>query len=207
MPKANKRLGVSVAIGTRPNKEIKNKKTELKPKPKKKRGIFYNLFKILALFSLFIIFCGIMFFFWIIRDLPRPEVFTENKMVESTKIYDRTGEILLSDIYNEEKRTYVSLSQIPDILKNAVIATEDHRFYNHFGIDVAGIVRVIISNVKTGNAHGASTITQQLIRSTFLTPDKKINRKIKEILLSIELDRQYSKDQILEWYLNRFLLE
>ncbi|MFA5009288.1 MAG: PBP1A family penicillin-binding protein [Candidatus Paceibacterota bacterium] len=203
MPKANKRLGVSVAIGTRPNKEIKNKKTELKPKPKKKRGIFYNLFKILALFSLFIIFCGIMFFFWIIRDLPRPEVFTENKMVESTKIYDRTGEILLSDIYNEEKRTYVSLSQIPDILKNAVIATEDHRFYNHFGIDVAGIVRVIISNVKTGNAHGASTITQQLIRSTFLTPDKKINRKIKEILLSIELDRQYSKDQILEWYLNQ----
>jgi penicillin-binding protein 1A len=148
-----------------------------------------------------------MFFFWIIRDLPRPEVFTENKMVESTKIYDRTGEILLSDIYNEEKRTYVPLSQIPDILKNAVIATEDHRFYTHFGIDLAGIIRVAISNLKTGSAHGASTLTQQLIRSTFLTPEKQITRKIKEILLSIELDRQYSKDQILEWYLNQVPFE
>ncbi len=205
MPKTNKkRVRNSIVVGVKSSsQEIKTKKMEPKPRPKKKRGIFYNLLKIAALFSFFMIFCGIMFFFWIIRDLPRPEVFTENKMVESTKIYDRTGEILLSDIYNEEKRTYVPLSQIPDILKNAVIATEDHRFYTHFGIDLAGIIRVAISNLKTGSAHGASTLTQQLIRSTFLTPEKQITRKIKEILLSIELDRQYSKDQILEWYLNQ----
>jgi 1A family penicillin-binding protein len=146
----------------------------------------------------------IALFFVFLKDLPRPEVFTEAQINQSTKIYDRTGKILLSSVYGEEKRTYVSLSQIPDIMKKAVIATEDSNFYSHFGIDIPAMFRAIkIDITQKTNSHGASTITQQLIRSTFLTPDKTISRKIKEIVLSVELDRKYPKDQILEWYLNQ----
>ena len=146
----------------------------------------------------------IALFFVFLKDLPRPEVFTEAQINQSTKIYDRTGKILLSSVYGEEKRTYVPLSQIPDIMKKAVIATEDSNFYSHFGIDIPAMFRAIkIDITQKTNSHGASTITQQLIRSTFLTPDKTISRKIKEIVLSIELDRKYPKDQILEWYLNQ----
>ena len=146
----------------------------------------------------------IALFFVFLKDLPRPEVFTEAQINQSTKIYDRTGKILLSSVYGEEKRTYVPLSQIPDIMKKAVIATEDSNFYSHFGIDIPAMFRAIkIDITQKTNSHGASTITQQLIRSTFLTPDKTISRKIKEIVLSVELDRKYPKDQILEWYLNQ----
>lgn len=175
----------------------------LKTKPKNKTGYFYNILKIFGGLLAVAIFLGLIGFFWITRDLPRPEEFTENQMVESTKIYDRTGNVLLSDVYNEEKRTYVSLSQIPDILQEAVISTEDANFYKHHGIDLMGILRAIRNNFQTGSSQGASTITQQLIRSTFLTPDKTANRKIKEIVLSLELERKYSKTQILEWYLNQ----
>jgi 1A family penicillin-binding protein len=154
---------------------------------------------------LLLIFAGfVSLFFIFLKDLPRPEVFTEAQINQSTKIYDRTGKILLSSVYGEEKRTYIPLTEIPDIMQKAIIATEDANFYKHFGIDIPAIFRAIkIDIVNRTDSHGASTITQQLIRSTFLTPDKTISRKVKEIILSIELDRKYSKDQILEWYLNQ----
>jgi len=161
--------------------------------------------KRLLIFILLAIFAGLVtVFFVFLKDLPRPEVFTEAQLNQSTKIYDRTGKILLSSVYGEEKRTYVPLSEIPDIMQKAVIATEDKNFYQHFGIDIVGIIRALKIDITTkSDSHGASTITQQLIRSTFLTPDKTASRKIKEIILSIELDRKYPKDQILEWYLNQ----
>ncbi len=191
-----------ISIHTNPVKTENPQENKEKPSPRKK-GVFSNLLKKIGFLLLGIILLAILAFFWIIRDLPRPEVFTENQMTESTKIYDRTGEILLSDVYNEEKRTYVPLSQISETLQKAVIATEDARFYNHQGVDLLGILRAIKTNFETGSSQGASTITQQLIRSTFLTPGKTLNRKIKEIVLSLELDRKYSKTQILEWYLNQ----
>lgn len=156
-----------------------------------------------------IIFIGIIsfiiLFLYYAKDFPRPEVFTERQLAESTKIYDRTGEVLLYEIYGEEKRSWVSIDKIPKNLQNAIISTEDSRFYSHIGIDIQGIIRSIIINLKTGNllGVGGSTIPQQLIRSTFLTPNKTIERKFREIILSIELDRRYSKDKILEWYLNQ----
>ncbi len=168
----------------------------IKFKIKDKKQLF-----IIALIAIFI--ACVFVFFSFLRELPRPEVFTEAQINQSTKIYDRTGKILLSNVYGEEKRTYVPLSQIPDILQKAVIATEDHRFYTHFGIDLTGLLGAVISNIEKGEMRGASTITQQLIRSTFLTPEKSLTRKIKEAVLSVELDRKYSKDQILEWYLNQ----
>jgi 1A family penicillin-binding protein len=163
-----------------------------------------NLLKTLGYATLSVFLLIIAMFFLFLKDLPRPEVFTEAQINQSTKIYDRTGKILLSSVYGEEKRTYVPLDKIPDVMKKAVIATEDSNFYSHFGIDIPALFRAIKIDIATrSTSHGASTITQQLIRSTFLTPDKTISRKIKEIVLSIELDRKYSKDQILEWYLNQ----
>ncbi len=158
---------------------------------------------IFAAIGFCLLFCLAVFLYFV-KDLPRPEVFTESEINQSTKIYDRKGEIVLSNVYGEEKRTYVPLSDIPDSLKNAVIATEDSNFYQHHGIDFKGILRSIKNNFASKSLNqGGSTITQQLIRSTFLTLDKSIERKVKEIVLSLELDRRYSKDQILEWYLNQ----
>jgi len=147
------------------------------------------------------------FFIYYAKDLPRPEKFTERKFVESTKIYDRTGETLLYEMHGEEKREIIPLKEMPEHLKQAVISTEDANFYKHYGIDFTGIVRAVKLNWKIGKpTYGGSTISQQLIRSTFLTLDKSIRRKVREIILTIELERRYSKDQILEWYLNQIPL-
>jgi len=136
-------------------------------------------------------------------DLPRPEKFTETPFIQSTKIYDRTGKVLLYDIYGEEKREIVPFDKISDNLKYAVLSSEDERFYQHGGIDIWGIMRSIwIDITSRSKSQGGSTITQQLIRTVYLTNQKSINRKIKEIVLSIELEQRYSKDQILDWYLN-----
>lgn len=145
----------------------------------------------------------LMLFFYYTYDLPRPEKFTENPFIQSTKIYDRTGKVLLYDIYGEEKREIVSFDKISDNLKNAVLASEDYRFYQHNGIDVLAIFRSVMIDLRLMKATtGASTITQQLIRSVYLTKERTLARKIREVVLSIELERRYSKDQIFNWYLN-----
>lgn len=143
-------------------------------------------------------------FIYYSKDLPRPEKFTERPFPESTKIYDRTGTVLLYDIYGEEKRTYIKLEETPDYLQKAIISAEDKNFYTHFGIDLEGIARSFLINIKIRRlAVGGSTLNQQLIRSSFLNLQKTAQRKIREIILSLELDRKYEKDQILEWYLNQ----
>lgn len=172
-------------------------------KKRKKQKIFLIL-KFSVFCVIFFIFCSLCLFLYYAKDLPRPEKFTEKRLFESTKIYDRTGKILLYDIYGEEKRKIVPLTVIPEYLKQAVIATEDASFYKHSGIDYKAIIRAALINLKLWQAaQGGSTIPQQLIRSSFLTNEKTIKRKIKEIILTLELDRRYSKDQILEWYLNQ----
>lgn len=172
-------------------------------KNKRKSGLLL-VFKIAGL-TLFFLFLGILFLFiYYSKDLPRPEKFLEKEFVQSTKIYDRTGEVLLYEIYGEEKREYVSLEKIPIYLRNAVVVAEDANFYHHFGIDLKAIGRAILADLKLRKpVQGASTIPQQLIRSSFLTREKTLERKIKEVILTLELDRKYSKDQILEWYLNQ----
>jgi len=159
-------------------------------------------FGVLFLFS--IVFIVFIFF---AKDLPRPEKFTERQFIQSTKIYDRTGEVLLYEIYGEEKRTIVPLGEIPKYLQEAVIATEDADFYHHFGVDFRGIMRSVLINFRIMEpVYGGSTIPQQLIRSTFFSNEKTIKRKTREIILSLELDRRYSKEEILEWYLNQIPL-
>lgn len=169
----------------------------------KKKKIFLIL-KFFLAFFLITLFLILFLFFFYSRDLPRPERFSERELIQSSKIYDRTGKILLYEIYGEEKRTWVSLDEIPDYLEKAIISVEDKNFYSHFGLDLKGILRSLLANLKIKKPlYGGSTITQQLIRSTFLSNEKTIERKIKEIVLSIELERRYSKERILEWYLNQ----
>jgi len=169
----------------------------------KKKAVFLVL-KIGFFIFLFLFISVVSIFLYYAKDFPRPEKFTERQLSQSTKIYDRTGKILLYEIYGEEKRTVVLLDKIPEYLKKAVIATEDANFYKHFGVDPRGIARAVLSDLKIGEpVYGGSTIPQQLIRSTFLTTQKTAERKTREIVLALELDRRYSKDQILEWYLNQ----
>jgi len=159
----------------------------------------YTAFTILGLSLLTL---GLFFYYtW---DLPRPENFTELPFIQSTKIYDRTGKVLLYDIYGEEKREIVPFDKISDNLKHAVLSSEDARFYQHGGVDFKALVRSVLVDLKLrSTSQGASTITQQLIRSVYLSPQKTIARKIREIVLSIEIERRYSKDQIFDWYLNK----
>ncbi len=180
------------------------KKEKQKKKKKREQIEISPTTRFLFLGLILSVFCATLLFFHYVKDFPRPEIFNERQLAQSTKIYDRTGQALLYEIYGEEKRTWVSLEFISDQLKQAVIAAEDANFYSHFGIDVKGIIRSILADLRIRQPiYGGSTIPQQLIRSTFLTTEKTIERKIREIVLALELNRRYSKDQILEWYLNQ----
>jgi len=168
---------------------------------KKRVGL---ILKLLGFGFLVLVLACLCLFSFYAKDLPQPEKFTERHLSQSTKIYDRSGQVLLYEIYGEEKRTWVPLQTIPEYLKQAVIVTEDADFYHHFGIDFKGIIRSVLINFKIMEPiYGGSTIPQQLIRSTFFSTEKTIQRKIREIILALEIDRRYSKDQILEWYLNQ----
>jgi len=138
------------------------------------------------------------------HNLPDPKNFQERKVVESTKIYDRTGKILLYEIHGEQKRTVINLDQISPYIIKTTLAAEDHRFYQHRGFVLSSIARALVHNLfHPTDLQGASTITQQLARSTFLTAQKTIIRKTKEAILTIQIERHYTKNQILEMYFNQ----
>lgn len=148
--------------------------------------------------------CTGLFFLWVAL-LPTPDLasFDQRKVVESTKIYDRTGEVLLYDGSRDITRSVIPFSQISPHIRNATIAIEDDTFYQHFGIRPMSIVRAILANVTDLEfAQGGSTITQQVIKNAVLTKDKEISRKIKEWFLAIKLEQAYTKDEILTFYLN-----
>ena len=167
-----------------------------------------KIFKKVLVFFIWLIAFGLIFalavFAYFAKDLPNPEELTGRQLIESTKIYDRTGTILLYDVHGEEKRTVVLFEEIPQNMKNATIVVEDANFYHHFGLDFKGILRAFLSNLQgKSGTQGGSTITQQFIKSTILTPEKTYARKIKEAILAIELEIKYSKDEILNFYLNQ----
>ena len=135
-----------------------------------------------------------------IPDLNNAE---ERRIAQSTKIYDRTGEILLYDVHGAEKRTIIPFEEIPRYVKNATIALEDDSFYQHHGIRPLSTIRAVLLNIFTGSSQGGSTITQQLAKNIFLTPEKTITRKLKEWILALKIEREYKKDDILSLYLNQ----
>lgn len=135
------------------------------------------------------------------KNMPRLEYF-DYKPSLTTKIYDINGE-LIADLYYIENRVRIPISQIPDNLRNAILAIEDERFFDHHGIDFRSLFRAIVVDIKEGGrAQGGSTITQQLAKNAFLTHEKTFTRKILEALLAIQLERKYTKIEILELYLN-----
>jgi len=138
-------------------------------------------------------------------QIPDLSAFDERRVLQSTKIYDRTGEVLLYDLHQDVKRTIIPLEDMSRHIKNATVAIEDDQFYNHFGIDLLAIVRAAVSNFQDGDllgGQGGSTITQQVIKNSVLERDKKLSRKVKEAILSIKLERVLTKEEILEVYLN-----
>jgi len=180
--------------------------------PKKQKSLFkFNKRRFLKFILLsgftFIIFCffaGLVVFAYFTKDLPDPEKINARRITESTKIYDRTGQIILYEIHGEEKRTLISSEQIPNFVKQATIAVEDDEFYQHHGIDFKGILRAALVNLQGKNIQqGGSTITQQFIKNSILTPERTFTRKIKEIILALEIERRFSKDEILTMYLNQ----
>lgn len=139
-------------------------------------------------------------------EIPDLSNFEERLVLQSTKIYDRTGEVLLYDLHQDVKRTIIPLEEMSKNIKNATLAIEDDQFYNHMGVRPTAILRSIINNIQTGKGAfggaGGSTITQQVIKNSLLDRDKKISRKVKEAILAIKLERLLEKDDILEIYLN-----
>ncbi len=140
-------------------------------------------------------------YFAIFKGLPSPKELEARQPEVSTKIYDRNGNLLYK-IYKDQNRSIVPLTQIPIHVRLATLAAEDAEFYSHPGFSIKGIFRAFIQDLQTGSVQGGSTITQQLVKNTLLTPEKTITRKIKELVLSVEVEANYTKDQILEMYLN-----
>lgn len=142
------------------------------------------------------------FFVAFSSDLPQIEALKSFKPSAVSRVYSRNNE-LMAEFY-AEKRDPVPLSRIPEDLKKALIETEDRQFYSHSGVDIKGIARAIFHDILAGEfVEGASTLTQQLSKTLFLTSKKTLSRKIQEAILAFQLERRYTKDEILEFYLNQ----
>ncbi len=159
----------------------------------KKRNLTIGLVSLFLLAS---------FYFWILRDLPSPALLTDSSIPQSTQILDRNGKLLFT-VYKNRDQTFIPLSSIPKYMQEATISIEDKNFYYHGAIDLRGITRAFVSIVFHKRLEGGSTITQQLVKNSLLTPEQTILRKIKEVILAFATEAVYSKTQILEMYLNQ----
>ena len=155
----------------------------------------------LIIVLLFVLFCA--GFYWaILKDLPSPTKLSGTSEPQSTLIYDRNGK-LLYNIYDKKNQIFVPLSSIPRYMQEATIAIEDKSFYQHGAIDIRGIARAAVSILLHQQIQGGSTLTQQLVKNSLLTQQQTIPRKIKEVILAYVTEFLYSKNQILEMYLNQ----
>lgn len=176
-------------------------------KSNKKKQLFRRKKLILWLFLGFLIIGAIFFLVKILpllKNLPSSEDLIEgnDRFSVATQISDRNGK-LLYELYDDERRLPVKLTDLPVYVAQASIAIEDKKFYSHWGFDPIGIIRAFVVNkLRRDIAQGGSTITQQLVKKAFLTSEKSYDRKIKEIVLAVITEVRYSKDQILEMYLN-----
>jgi penicillin-binding protein 1C len=156
-------------------------------------------------FVLGLLLAGALFIWISTLEIPDLSAFEQRRVQQSTKIYDRTGEVLLYDLHQDVRRTIVPFENISHHLKNATVAIEDDQFYNHYGIDPMAILRALVSNFSKGDllgGQGGSTITQQVVKNSLLEQEKRLTRKIKEWILAIKIERVLTKDEILSHYLN-----
>lgn len=136
------------------------------------------------------------------RSLPDPGKLIDRQVAQSTKIYDRTGEHLLYEISGEQKRTIIDIKTLPLYVPQSVIALEDRTFYEHSGFNFQRLTKAVLLKLIGKNGPGASTLTSQLVKNAILSPEKTLTRKLKEMILVFQIERKYSKDQILQLYLN-----
>lgn len=144
----------------------------------------------------------LIFILIVSKDLPKPDQLMERQVAQSTVIYDRSGENILYEISGEERRTLIDINEIPDLVQKAVVAIEDKNFYNHKGFSFFAMARTAITNVVYNRSAGGSTLTQQFVKNSVLTNEKTIIRKVKELIISYRLEKKFSKDEILQMYLN-----
>lgn len=163
-----------------------------------------RMLRALAIFSLVSVIGGLfvtmVLFAWYARDLPSPDRIVRRDGF-STKIFDRNGE-LLYDVFNDENRVPVDIETVPEHLKQATVAIEDKDFYKHEGFDLSGMVRGFSRLFTRGRAQGGSTLTQQLVKNALLTSERRVSRKVKEFVLAVQIERKFTKDEILQMYLN-----
>jgi 1A family penicillin-binding protein len=166
-----------------------------------KRKIFRELMFLVISFCLLTV--GVVVAWLSMIQLPDFNNFENRFVANSTKIYDRTGKVVLYNIHDNIKRTEVPLYEISPYIQQATIAIEDAHFYEHHGFRPTSFIRAVLANVTTGGfSQGGSTITQQVVKNALLSREKTIIRKVKEIILSVKLDSQLPKDSILQIYLN-----
>ncbi|MBS4172715.1 PBP1A family penicillin-binding protein [Bacillus sp. FJAT-49736] len=184
--------------------EKAKQKQQKRGKSSKKFSIIKKVFLAFFILGILAIGIGTIVFISMIKDAPKLDA-SKLEVPLSTKFYDKNGNFLYE--YGKEKRTNITYSQLPEMLEHAFIATEDARFYKHHGIDMKGTARAITENL-TGNfgSQGGSTITQQVIKNSFLSPEKTIKRKVQEWSLAYQLENKYTKHQILMMYLNKIYL-
>lgn len=163
-----------------------------------------KMIRLLALLGFGGAIAGVMIFFIMFavfsRDLPKPGQVVRREGF-STVVTDREGKVLY-DLFSEERRVPVPIDQIPEDLQQATVAIEDKNFYNHRGFDILTPFRIVYNLVFRKRVVGGSTLTQQLVKNVLLTPERTPTRKFKELILALQIERRYSKDQILEMYLN-----
>lgn len=191
-----------------PNK--KKKKPIKKPKSKQaRRGAVRQKKKFLKpgrkklLAGLIVAVVALIIGGWLIaKEIPNPKKLSSGEYPESSQIFDRNGK-LLYEFYSDKRRIPVELNNIPDNLVKATMAIEDTNFYRHFGFDIKGIARGFYRTVFKKRLQGGSTLTQQLVKNALLTPERTVSRKIKEAILTVATEILYTKDQILQMYLNQ----
>lgn len=149
-----------------------------------------------------LVFAGVFIWLASIR-IPDFKAFNERQIITSTKLYDRTGTVLLYDLNNDIRRTIIPLSEMSKNVQNATVAVEDAQFWDHSGVRIRSFLRAILVNLANGKlSQGGSTLTQQIVKNTLLTQEKTITRKLKEWVLAIKVEQAYGKEKILEMYLN-----
>lgn len=159
-----------------------------------------------GIFVVAVVISGGLFLWVSTLDIPDLSTFEERRVLQSTKIYDRTGEILLYDLHQDVRRTIIPYEDISRHIKNATVAIEDDTFFEHMGVRPFAIVRSMISNLSDNGSPfegaGGSTITQQVIKNSILVQEKTLTRKIKEAILALRLEQELTKEEILSHYLN-----
>ena len=170
---------------------------------RKFKSLASRLLPYLAIFILLCFIVGIAAFAWLSKDLPNPDKVIERSVAQSTKILARDEKTVLYDIHGDQKRTAVNLEEISNYMRWATIAVEDKNFYKHKGFSLPRIFKVVIIDaLSRKKSQGASTITQQFVKNAILTTEKSYTRKIKELVLAYQIERKFTKDQILKMYFN-----